>query len=79
MKKLTWQDKIKQWSKADKLIYVKLTDEERAEVNAFAQATANMTMAEVMAYTKKTQPDGHHPFFKHREKHRDQDIPRSSE
>lgn len=79
MKKLTWQDRIKDWRKPDKLIYVKLTEQERAEVNAFAQATEKMTMLEIMAYTKKTQPDGRHPFAKYREKYRENNIPRSSE
>jgi non-homologous end joining protein Ku len=69
VKRLTWQDRIKGWSRADKKIYVALTDEERAEVNKFAKHTESMTMLEIMAYTKKTQPDGRHPFAKYREKY----------
>jgi hypothetical protein len=70
MKKLTWTDRIKQWSDADKRIYVRLTPEEREEVNAFCKAVEAMTMEQIMAYTKKTQKDGRHPFFKYREKYK---------
>lgn len=66
MKKLTWQDRIRQWSDTDKRIYARLTPAERDEVNAFCRAVEHMTMNQIMEYTKKTQRDGRHPMLKHR-------------
>lgn len=71
MKKLTWKDRIKQWPDVDKQAYLRLSAEEREKVNAFCRAVENMTMAQIMDYTKKTQPDGKHPMFKHRNKGND--------
>ena len=68
----TTLDSIGERIRKDAEIYEnKLTPEERAEVDAFNQATMSMTMIEIMKYTDKTQADGHHPFYKYREKYKD--------